>query len=266
MHPEFAECLDGLRVARAAAGNRDRPVCVANRVRRRLDRFGRGDRTNVVHFARRILFGHVRRFEHVGRDVDQHRTRTPAARERERFTHFGVELTRIRDEDRGFGRALRDRADVGFLKTVGAHQRHAHVGRDRHDRNRIHHRIDEPGDEIGRPRSRGCAANADASAGPCITTRRKRRARLMANEDVTHGMSVERIVKRHDGAAGVAENNVDPLAFECFKDRVSARSRARRHCGVHFAIAGALSVWNHGISVRSFAPTASIGCLAAADL
>src|SRR5208283_1254029 len=79
-----------------------------------------------------------------------------------------------------------------------------------------------------RARSRGRDANADAPTAARVPAGRVCRSGLVPNEDVANGMSVQRVVERHDRAAGVAEHDLDPFVLERLEHRVRAGAQPRR--------------------------------------
>ena len=82
-----------------------------------------------------------------------------------------------------------------------------------HDhRDRIHQRIGEAGDRIGRARPRGHQHHADLAGRARIALGHVRRALLVPHQDVLHLVLLEhRIVDRQRRAAGIAEDVLDPL-------------------------------------------------------
>ena len=171
------------------------------------------------------------RFEDVVGDVDEHGAGAPRARERERFgerlrngVHVAHEHVALRD-------GLRDRADVGFLKAVGAHQLAAHLAGDRDERDAVHHRVEQSGHQVGRAGTGGRAAHADAARRARVAARREGRRRFVPDEDVPHRMLVEGIVERHDRSARITEDRLDALALERRDDGLRAVHRVPREPG-----------------------------------
>ncbi len=120
---------------------------------------------------------------------------------------------------------MRDRGDVDFLERVRAHHGRAHLAGERDERHVVHHRVDDPGDQIGRTGARGRDAHAHTTRRARKAARREDRRGFVAYEHVHDTMIVECIVERHDRTAGIAEHGVDSQALECIEYDRCARAR-----------------------------------------
>ena len=79
----------------------------------------------------------------------------------------------------------------------------------------IHHRVGEAGHGIGRAGPGGNQHDADLAGRARVTFRRMSRALLVAHEDVLDLILMEdRVVDRQDGAARIAEYDVDALILQ----------------------------------------------------
>ena len=101
----------------------------------------------------------------------------------------------------------------------------AHLAGERDERHVIHHRVDDPGDQIGRARARGRDAHTHTAGRAREAARRKNRRGFVAYEHVRDTMIVECIVERHDRAARIAEHRFDSQALECIENDRCARAR-----------------------------------------
>ncbi len=87
------------------------------------------------------------------------------------------------------GAGARDAERVGFLKRVAADQLGGHLAGDGDDRDGIHHRIDQAGDQIGRAGAGSRAAHAHLARGARVAFRRERGVLLVPHQDVLMGWS-----------------------------------------------------------------------------
>jgi len=105
-----------------------------------------------------------------------------------------------------------DADGVAFLECVVADQMRRHLPSEHDDRNRIHQRVGEAGDGIGRARPRGDEYRAHLAGRPRIALGSVHRALLVAHEDVPELVLLEqRVIDRQHRAAGIAENVLDAL-------------------------------------------------------
>ena len=110
-----------------------------------------------------------------------------------------------------------DAGRVAFLEGVGADQMRRHLAGDADKRDRIHQRVGEAGHRICRAGPGGNKQHADLAGRTRITFRRMSRALLVADEDVPDRILMkDRVVDRQNGAAGIAEYDVDALILQGF--------------------------------------------------
>ncbi len=70
---------------------------------------------------------------------------------------------------------------------------------------RIHRRVGDAGDEIGRAGAGGGDAHAGLAGGARIRIGRERGSLLMAHQDVAQLRARQRVIDRHDRAARITE-------------------------------------------------------------
>jgi hypothetical protein len=121
------------------------------------------------------------------------------------------------------GDRLSDPDDVGLLKSVATHHGASNLSGNRHHRRAVHVRGREAGDQIGGAGAGGGDADPCSPGGAGIAIGRVRRRLLVPDENVTQtGKLRQRVIERHDRAAGVAEEELDSL----FKQRAAEDLRA----------------------------------------
>ena len=110
------------------------------------------------------------------------------------------------------GHRQRDAGDVHFLKRVGAQQLARHIAGDADDGNRIEHGRGNAGDQVGRAGTAGGNGHAHLARGARVAVGHVRRALLVAHQDVADGKLAQRVVRRQNRAARIAEDGVDAFA------------------------------------------------------
>jgi hypothetical protein len=220
---ELAQFAFGAGEADAAADVQQRLL----RARQQRVRFGdagfgrrRQARRHLAHGARDGA-----RVRDVLGQIDQHRPGPTAGRDRDRFAHDGMDVLGAAHDVAVLDHGQAHAEHVDFLERIRAHQARRHLAGDREQRHRIEIRVREPGQQIGRAGPGGREADADAAARARIAVGGQRRTLLMPHEDVLERRIHERVVDRHDGAAGVAEDGVDAFGFQ----RVEQMLRAGAH-------------------------------------
>src|SRR5690606_36296543 len=114
------------------------------------------------------------------------------------------------------------------------------------------------GHQVRRARAGSRDADADPPAGARVAVGGERRPLLVAHQHMLQRRAVERVVERHDRAAGVAEERIDALGLECLHQPVRT---------VHYAASfWSLELSSHTIFSPSFLPTCSIWCSRSACL
>ena len=86
----------------------------------------------------------------------------------------------------------------------------------------VHVGIGDSGDEIGGTRTGGGHADADFARGARVAIRSERGGLFVAHENMANFGIEQRVVHRHDCAAGIAEDDFDTLAFEGFHQKLCA--------------------------------------------
>ena len=190
--------------------------------------------------------------EDVLGDVDQDRA----------LATGGGDVERFLDRRRDFGGAhqqvvvLRDRqgdaGDVGFLEPVAADQVSGDIAGQHDHRHGVHVGGGDAGDEVGRAGAGGGQADAGASGDAGVAVGGVRGGLLVADQDVLDvGVLAQGVVERQDDAAGVAEEDFDPLGTQAFHQDSGAgqthgvllNDRSARSPGVVHSFA-VLSCWS----------------------
>ena len=121
---------------------------------------------------------------------------------------------------------MRDAGDVGFLEGVGADQRAGLLPGDGDQRDRVHVRVGDRGDQVRRARAGGGHAHPDLAGGLRVAGGRVPGALLVADQHVPHPGGVQqRVVGRQDGAAGDAEHDLAADLLERPDQRLGAGHR-----------------------------------------
>ena len=103
-----------------------------------------------------------------------------------------------------------DAGGVGLLECVVADQMRRHLAGEADHGDAVHQRVRQAGDRIGRARPRSHQDDADLAGGARVSFGGMHRAAFLADQDVTEGfLLVQGVVDRQNGAAGIAENDVD---------------------------------------------------------
>ena len=93
-----------------------------------------------------------------------------------------------------------------------------HLAGDGDHRDRVEHRGRDAGDEVGRARARSAKAHADLARGARVAVGHVRAALLVAHQHMVDRVSDHGVVSRHDGATGVAEDDLDVFAEQRLPD------------------------------------------------
>ena len=161
--------------------------------------------------------------EDVLGNIDEHRTRAAALGDIESLMQNLRQILELLHQEIVLGGGARDTKGVGFLERVGADQLAGHLAGEGDQRNRIHHGVDQTGDQVGGTRTRGGAADARLASGPRIALGGKSGVRFVAHQDVADGMIVHRVVKGQRDSAGIAEDYFDAFLNQAFKQNFRAR-------------------------------------------
>ena len=103
-----------------------------------------------------------------------------------------------------------------------ADQRCGHLAGDADQRNRIHHRGGDAGDQVGGAGAGGRERDADLAAGARVAVGHVRGALFVADQHVANRVVEQRVVGRQNRAARIAEDGVHALFHQDRPDDVSA--------------------------------------------
>jgi len=162
------------------------------------------------------------------RDIQQHRSRPAILRHVERFLHCLGQLLDVLYQPVVLGDRLGDADDVGLLKGVTAHHRPRDLTSDRDHRGVIHVRGGQAGDQIRCPGPGGGNAHASAPAGAGIAISRVSCCLLVTHQHMPQPRILgERVIERHDRAAGIAEHDVHALLQQGTAEDLCSGQRLR---------------------------------------
>ena len=130
------------------------------------------------------------------------------------------DLRRVLDHEAVLDDRHRDAERVGLLEAVGAEQVGAHLAREGDERDGVHHRVGERGDDVGRAGAGGGEDDPDPAGGLGVALGGVAAAGLVADEHVADPRVHEGVVGGEVGAARIAEDDVDALRLEAFHDRI----------------------------------------------
>ena len=182
-------------------------------------------------FGRAIGTG---REEDILRQIDDDRPGAAALRDVEGLVQYAGQLADVLDEIIVLCARPRDAGRVGFLKCVVADQVRRDLARQANDRHRVHQRVGEPGDCIGRAGTARYKDDPDTAGRAGIALGRVHGPLLMPHEDVAQRILLEkRIVDRQDGTAGIAEYDIDALVHQSLDDDLRSAQRLGRHHNLH---------------------------------
>ena len=236
----------GVGADHAAAGVDHRPPGVGQRLGRQADLLlvavGGGLIARQVHVGDRLV-GDVGPAQ-VLRDVDHDRPGSAGAGDVERLVDRARELQRVLDHEAVLDDRHRDPDRVRLLEAVGAEQLGPHLAGQEHHRDRVHHRVADRRDQVGRAGAAGADRDADLAGGLGVALGGVTAAGLVADQDVTDAGVVEGVVGREVGAAGKPEYDVDTLGLQAFHQSVDCTH-------------GASSFQRFGIWARAAAPRAA---------
>ena len=194
----FDGCIDARRVRldlRAVAGM--------------LDRFG-------------TFIGGGRDLDIFG-NVDDDRAGATRRGDVERLMNDAGQLAGVFHQIIMLGAVARDADRIRFLERVGADQLRGHLPRDDDHGDRIHQRVGDAGDGIGRARAGGDQHDAGLAGRTGIALRHVGRALFMADQHMLdRGMIVERVINGQHRAAGIAEHDLDTEIDQAFNQYVRA--------------------------------------------
>ena len=162
------------------------------------------------------------RHENVFGNIDQHRTGPAAGGDIKRLVHDLRQLGHVLHHEIVLGAGARDAERVGFLKRVAADEGAVDLAGDGDDRDGIHQRIHQAGDQVGGAGAGGGAADADLAGGAGIAFGGEGGVLFVADQDVADVMVIEGIVKGEGDAAGIAEEALDAFPDHAFQEDLCA--------------------------------------------
>ncbi len=168
---------------------------------------------------------------HILGQVDQHRAGTALAGDAEGIGHHARQIIDAAHQPAVLDDRHRQAEHIQFLEGVGAQQRRADLAGDADHRHRIQHRVGNAGDQIRGAGAGGGHADADLAAGAGEAIGRQRCTLLVAHQDVLQRRIHQRVVERHDGAAGIAEQRADALGLQRLGQPARAVGRRAAVCG-----------------------------------
>jgi hypothetical protein len=190
---------------------------------RRAQQPGGGRDRRRVGRSRHLVAGQVhdrrpgpaeRCLQDILRHVDEHRPRPPGRGDVKGLRDRGRDALRIGDQFVVLGDRPGNPGDVGLLERVGADHGGRHLAGDRDHGYRVHVRIGEGGDQVGRARAAGNHADPGAAGGPGVAFSRMPGALLVPDKHVPQPGIAQRIVGGQDRPARQAEDDLHPLVLQ----------------------------------------------------
>ncbi len=163
----------------------------------------------------------------VGRDVDHHWARAAAAGDVESLVEHLRDLERAADHPRVLDGGHGDAERVRLLEAICAEQIGADLTGDEHHRHRVHHRVHDRRDEVGRPRATRAQSDTDLAGRLRVTGSRMATACLVPDKDVANARVHERVVGREIRATGVTEYDLDTLRLKALHHGINCSHCAR---------------------------------------
>ena len=158
----------------------------------------------------------------VFRHIDDHRAGPAAGGDLERLLHHDRDLVDVGDEVAVFHHRQGQPEKVGLLKSALADHRLRHLTRNGDQRDRVHVRVGNAGDEVGGTGAAGGHADAGFAGGAGVALGREGAALFVARQDGADLLRpCQRLVKLHARAAGVGEEGVHALAFQGFDEHLT---------------------------------------------
>ncbi|SHU32967.1 Uncharacterised protein [Mycobacteroides abscessus subsp. abscessus] len=143
-------------------------------------------------------------------DVHEHRTGTAALRDVEGLGDHLRDVLGVAHQEVVLGDGHRDAGDVGFLESIRTDEAATHLAGDRHNRDRVHLRVGQRGDQVGGTGAGGGHHDADLAGGMRVTAGGMPGTLLMTHQHVAHlGGVVERVIDGQDRTTGNAEDHFD---------------------------------------------------------
>ena len=219
---ELQQLFAGVGEVDAVSGEDQRTVGAIQKLGSVLHRFGAELRPRLKAWQLDIVVIAERagRNLHVLADVDKHDAGPPLAGDVEGLFHDERKLFDVGYEVVVFADGLRNADHVRFLEGVRAEQVGWDLAGDRDDRHAVHLRSCQAGDKIGCARPARCDAYTNAAGRPSVAVGHVRGTLLVAYKDVVDAPVAfifgQGVIGRQNGAARMAEYQVDPFAQERF--------------------------------------------------
>lgn len=90
---------------------------------------------------------------HILGHIDEDRARAAGTSDLEGFGNHGSQLGRVGNQERVLGAGERHPQHINLLERIGANEFASNLARDGHHGDRVHHRVGEPRDQVGRSRA-----------------------------------------------------------------------------------------------------------------
>ena len=151
-------------------------------------------------------------------NVDEHRAGPAAAGDGEGLPHDVGQGVHVPHQVGALSDGHGDAGNVHLLEGVPADEVLGDVAGDEHHGGRVHVGCGDAGGEVGGARAGGGQANPHLTGGPGIPVGRVGGPLLVGSQDVGDAVlvAVQFVVDVQDGAARVAEHQVDPLLQQAF--------------------------------------------------
>ena len=152
----------------------------------------------------------------VNRDLEQHRPAPPAGREPDGGIEQRPQVFAVPGGARVLDHRNRHPRDVRFLKGHRSGEVSGDLAADEHDRQGIHPRIRDGGQQVDGPRPGGRQRHTRPAGDACPPLRGVSRGGLMTGQDVPDPARGESVVQRQRGTPGHTEDGVDSVARDRF--------------------------------------------------
>ncbi len=170
---------------------------------------------------------------HVLGHIDEDGSGPAGAGDVERFLEDARHVLGARHQVMVLGDGPAHLDDGRFLEGVGADDGGADLAGDGDERDGIHLGVGEAGDEVGGAGSAGGHAHADLAGAAGVALGREAAALLVPRQDGAQPrLNVRQgLVDRHAGAAGIGEDDLDPVIQQALNQDRRSRKRCRVRLG-----------------------------------
>ena len=150
--------------------------------------------------------------QHVFGQVDDNRAGTAGGGDQKGFMNNARDVLDLLHKVVVLGTGAGDAGGIGFLKGVLPDQVGRHLPGQTDNRNGVHQRVGQAGDGVGRTGAGGHQHAAHFTGRAGVALGRVNSRLLVAHKNVPDRILLKQgIVNRQDCAAGIAEDNLDPL-------------------------------------------------------